>query len=52
MVQKFKENPDKFLATIQVGITLAGTLVSALVGAYAISIFMSFDDLQCLFLKQ
>jgi len=36
IVQKFKENPDKFLATIQVGITLIGSLASALAGAYAV----------------
>jgi putative hemolysin len=36
IVEKFKENPDKFLATIQVGITLIGSLASAVAGAYAI----------------
>ncbi|MGB9710560.1 MAG: hemolysin family protein [Thermodesulfovibrio sp.] len=36
IVKKFKENPDKFLATIQVGITLIGSLASALAGAYAV----------------
>ncbi len=36
IVKKFKENPDKFLATIQVGITLVGSLASALAGAYAV----------------
>lgn len=36
IVQKFKENPDSFLATIQVGITLVGSLASALAGAYAV----------------
>uniref|UniRef100_A0A7C4AIX5 HlyC/CorC family transporter n=1 Tax=Thermodesulfovibrio aggregans TaxID=86166 RepID=A0A7C4AIX5_9BACT len=36
IVQKFKENPDKFLATIQVGITLIGSFASALAGAYAV----------------
>jgi len=36
IVNKFKENPDKFLATIQVGITLIGSLASALAGAYAV----------------
>lgn len=36
VVQKFKENPDQFLATIQVGITLIGSLASALAGAYAV----------------
>lgn len=36
IVEKFKENPDKFLATIQVGITLMGSLASAIAGAYAV----------------
>ncbi len=36
IVKKFRENPDKFLATIQVGITLVGSLASALAGAYAV----------------
>lgn len=36
IVEKFKENPDKFLATIQVGITLIGSLASAIAGAYAV----------------
>ncbi|GAB5046417.1 hemolysin family protein [Thermodesulfovibrio sp. TK110] len=36
VVQKFKENPDKFLATIQVGITLIGSLAGAVAGAYAV----------------
>ncbi|MDW7997980.1 MAG: CNNM domain-containing protein, partial [Thermodesulfovibrio sp.] len=37
IVEKFKENPDKFLATIQVGITLIGSLASAIAGAYAVT---------------
>lgn len=36
IVKKFKENPDNFLATIQVGITLIGSLASAVAGAYAV----------------
>lgn len=36
IVNKFKENPDQFLATIQVGITLVGSCASAVAGAYAI----------------
>ncbi len=36
IVSHFKENPDKFLATIQVGITLIGSLASAVAGAYAV----------------
>ena len=36
IVEKFKENPNNFLATIQVGITLIGTLASAIAGAYAV----------------
>ncbi len=36
IVEKFKENPDKFLATIQVGITLIASLASAVAGAYAV----------------
>ncbi|MCS7164005.1 MAG: hemolysin family protein [Thermodesulfovibrio sp.] len=37
IIEKFKENPDKFLATIQVGITLISSLASAVAGAYAIT---------------
>lgn len=37
IVEKFKENPDRFLATIQVGITLIGSLASAIAGAYAVT---------------
>jgi len=36
IVNKFKENPDRFLATIQVGITVIGSLASAIAGAYAV----------------
>lgn len=36
IVDKFKENPDRFLATIQVGITLISSLASAIAGAYAV----------------
>ncbi len=37
IIEKFKENPDRFLATIQVGITLIGSLASAIAGAYAVT---------------
>lgn len=37
IIEKFKENPDKFLATIQVGITLIASLASAIAGAYAVT---------------
>ncbi|GAB6182557.1 hemolysin family protein [Thermodesulfovibrio hydrogeniphilus] len=36
IIEKFKENPDRFLATIQVGITFIGSLASAVAGAFAI----------------
>ncbi|HHW20940.1 hemolysin family protein [Thermodesulfovibrio thiophilus] len=36
IVNKFKENPDRFLATIQVGINVIGSLASAIAGAYAV----------------
>ena len=35
---KLKENPERFLATVQVGITLVGVLSSALGGAIAIEV--------------
>lgn len=38
ILDKFREEPDKFLATIQVGITLAAVLASAIGGAVAIKI--------------
>ncbi|MCS7203676.1 MAG: hemolysin family protein [Thermodesulfovibrio sp.] len=52
LVNKFKENPDKFLATIQVGITLIGSLASAIAGAYAIkNIKPLIEDLPFSFLR-
>jgi putative hemolysin len=38
ILQKFKEEPDRFLATIQIGITLAGVIAAAIGGATAIQI--------------
>jgi putative hemolysin len=38
ILQKFKEKPDRFLATIQIGITLAGVIAAAIGGAAAIKI--------------
>ena len=38
ILKKFKENPDKFLATIQIAITFVGVLAAALGGAAAIEI--------------
>lgn len=38
ILHRFKENPDRFLATIQIAITLAGVLASAIGGAVAIQI--------------
>jgi len=38
LLQKFKEEPDRFLATIQIGITLAGVIAAAIGGAAAIQI--------------
>jgi putative hemolysin len=35
ILYKFKEQPDRFLATIQIGVTLAGALASAIGGAAA-----------------
>jgi putative hemolysin len=35
-VQKLQEEPERFLATVQIGVTLIGTLASALGGAIAI----------------
>lgn len=35
---RFKENPDRFLATIQIAITLAGVLASAIGGAAAVQV--------------
>jgi putative hemolysin len=38
ILQKFKEEPDRFLATIQIGITLAGVIAAAIGGATAVQI--------------
>ncbi len=38
ILRRFKENPDKFLATIQIAITFVGVLAAALGGAAAIQI--------------
>ena len=35
-VQKLQEEPERFLATVQIGVTLIGTLASALGGAIAV----------------
>ncbi|MBI2349790.1 MAG: DUF21 domain-containing protein, partial [Deltaproteobacteria bacterium] len=35
-VARLKEDPDRFLATVQIGVTLVGTLASAIGGAAAI----------------
>ncbi|MGH7409951.1 MAG: hemolysin family protein [Candidatus Methylomirabilis sp.] len=35
-IQRLKDDPDRFLATIQIGITLVGTLASAVGGALAV----------------
>ncbi len=39
ILKKLREEPDKFLATIQIGVTLAVTLASAIGGALAIEVF-------------
>jgi putative hemolysin len=38
ILKKFKEEPDRFLATIQIGITLAGVIAAAIGGAAAVTI--------------
>lgn len=38
ILQQFKENPDRFLATIQIGITLAGVIAAAIGGAAAVKV--------------
>jgi len=38
ILHKFKEDPDRFLATIQIGITLAGVLAAAIGGASAVRV--------------
>ncbi|TFG36851.1 MAG: DUF21 domain-containing protein, partial [Nitrospirales bacterium] len=38
ILQKFKEEPDRFLATIQIGITFAGVFAAAIGGATAVKI--------------
>src|ERR1700675_4813318 len=35
-IQRLKDDPDRFLATIQIGITLVGTLASAVGGVLAV----------------
>jgi putative hemolysin len=39
ILKKLREEPDRFLATIQIGVTLAVTLASAISGALAIEVF-------------
>jgi len=52
IVEKLKENPNRFLATIQVGITLIGSLASAVAGAYAVKNIKPFiESLPFSFLK-
>lgn len=38
ILHKLRETPDKFLATIQIGVTLAGALASAIGGAAAVEV--------------
>jgi len=38
ILQKFKEDPDRFLATIQIGITFAGVIAAAIGGATAVQV--------------
>lgn len=38
ILKKFKEEPDRFLATIQIGITFAGVIAAAIGGATAVKI--------------
>lgn len=38
ILKKFKEDPDRFLATIQIGITFAGVFAAAIGGAAAVKI--------------
>lgn len=38
ILDKLRESPDRFLATIQIGVTLAGALASAIGGAAAIEV--------------
>ena len=38
IIQKFKEEPDRFLATIQIGITFAGVFAAAIGGAAAVQV--------------
>ncbi len=42
ILQQFKENPDRFLATIQIGITLAGVIAAAIGGATAVQVVKPF----------
>jgi putative hemolysin len=38
ILNKFKEEPDRFLATIQIGVTLAGVIAAAIGGATAVRV--------------
>lgn len=38
LLDKLRESPDRFLATIQIGVTLAGALASAIGGAAAVEV--------------
>jgi len=38
LLKKFKEEPERFLATIQIGITLAGVIAAAIGGAAAVTV--------------
>ncbi len=44
ILYKFKEEPDRFLATIQIGITLGSVLASAIGGAAAIKVIKPIID--------
>ena len=38
ILNRFKEEPDRFLATIQIGVTLAGVIAAAIGGATAVKV--------------
>ncbi len=38
ILNRFKEDPDRFLATIQIGVTLAGVIAAAIGGATAVQV--------------
>ncbi len=42
ILKRLREEPDRFLATIQIGVTLAVTLASAIGGAFAVKILNQF----------